>query len=89
MGKSENANVSIGLKIKLGQLIEQINVENIEELKKIFSNGFIEDENDSFTSVFKYIYYHIYNEFFSGKKKVFVKKNQKNRMNKKKNKLMN
>ncbi len=77
MGKSESVNLSIGLKIKLGDLIEQINIENIEELKKIFSYGFIEDENNSFTSAFENIYYDLYNEFLIVKKKGVCKKKSK------------
>ncbi len=88
MGKSESANVSIGLKIKLGDLIEQINVENIEELKKIFSGGFIEDKNEEFSNMFIIVYSELYNEFFIPKRKGVCKKktNEQNQQNEEKTK---
>ncbi len=79
MGKCESSNVSIGLKIKLGDLIEQISEGNIEELKKIFSGGFIEDKNEEFSNMFIIVYSELYNEFFISKKKKGCRKKSSNK----------
>lgn len=41
----ECATVSIGLKIKMNKLIQQINEDNFDVIKNLLSEGFIEDSN--------------------------------------------
>ncbi len=53
MGKCETATVSIGIKILLSDLVKQINAENMELVKEMLLNGFIEDENGLFNESFQ------------------------------------
>ncbi len=53
MGKCETATVSIGIKILLSYLGKQINAENMELVKEMLLNGFIEDENGLFNESFQ------------------------------------
>ena len=53
MACSEYAKVSIGIKIKLSVLIQQINKDNWDLIKEMLENGFIEDENEYFTDVYQ------------------------------------
>ena len=53
MGKSETASSSLGYKIKVSALVEQLNEKNKNQILDYIENGFIEDENDGFnTSLF-------------------------------------
>ena len=64
MGRSESAKASIGIKILLGDIIEQINKDNWELIKEMLTNGFIEDDNEYFNHVYQEIQY---SEKISGK----------------------
>ena len=55
MGKSETATASIGICIYISDLISQMNETNCELIKKMLSNGFIEDENGFYNETFKQI----------------------------------
>ena len=46
MGKVETSTASIGIKIKLRDLISQINETNYEQITYMLHNGIIEDENE-------------------------------------------
>ena len=52
MGRSESANVSIGIKILLSDLIMQINDTNTDLIISILYNGFIEDDNDEDNNIY-------------------------------------
>ena len=52
MGKSETTTASIGIKIKLGDLILQINENNFALIVEMLRDGTIEDENDTFNDVY-------------------------------------
>jgi DNA-directed RNA polymerase beta' subunit len=52
MGKSETAIASIGIKIKLGELVSQINETNFALITEMLRDGSIEDENDTFNDVY-------------------------------------
>ena len=45
MGKCETSTSSLGIKILISDLISQINLTNVEIIKDILFNGFIEDSN--------------------------------------------
>ena len=45
MGKCETSTASLGIKILISDLISQINLTNVEIIKDILFNGFIEDSN--------------------------------------------
>ncbi len=49
MGFSQNATVSIGIKIQLEKLANQINEHNFDNILKIFDTAYIDDENNDFT----------------------------------------
>jgi len=55
MGRSEYAKASIGIKILLSDLIQQINKDNWVLIKEMLENGFIEDENEYFNDVYQKI----------------------------------
>jgi len=55
MGKCETSTASLGIKIILSDLIEQINENNFDLIKKMLYDGFIEDCNDYFNEVYKKI----------------------------------
>lgn len=57
MGKCESAIASIGVKIKLSDLILQINEANFDLIESMLCNGCIEDENDYFNEVYTNIIY--------------------------------
>ena len=72
MGKSETASASIGIKILLSELIEQINKTNFTLIKKMLYDGCIEDSNGYYNEAYKIILGHdedndelpqTYNEF--------------------------
>jgi len=55
MGKCENATAAIGLKILLSDLVSQINESNLNLIKNMLQEGYIEDENDYFNEVYEEI----------------------------------
>ena len=55
MGKCETSTASLGIKIILSDLIEQINENNFDLIKKMLYDGFIEDCNNYFNDVYKKI----------------------------------
>ena len=72
MGKSETASASIGIKILLSELVEQINETNFTLIKKMLYDGCIEDSNGYYNEAYKIILGHdednielpqTYNEF--------------------------
>ena len=72
MGKSETASASIGIKILLSDLVEQINETNFILIKKMLYDGCIEDMNGYYNEAYKIILGHdidnielpqTYNEF--------------------------
>jgi len=72
MGKSETASASIGIKILLSDLLEQINETNFTLIKKMLYDGCIEDMNGYYNEAYKIILGHdidndelpqTYNEF--------------------------
>lgn len=52
----ECSTVSIGLKIKINKLIQQINEDNFDVIKNLLSEGFIEDSNGYSNNYFKKIF---------------------------------
>lgn len=55
MGKCEYATASIGIKILLSELILQINESNFIIIQDMLYDGFIEDENGTFNSMYNQI----------------------------------
>jgi hypothetical protein len=55
MGKCDTATASIGLRIRLSDLILQITEENASLILEILHDGWIEDENDYFNEVYSTI----------------------------------
>jgi hypothetical protein len=55
MGKCDTATASIGIKILLSDLINQINETNFALIKKMIYDGGIEDRNDYFNEAYKNI----------------------------------
>jgi hypothetical protein len=55
MGKSETASASIGIKILLSYLVEQINETNFNLIKKMLYDGCIEDSNGYYNEAYKII----------------------------------
>ena len=53
MGKCETATASLGIKILLSDLIEQINEDNFTLIKKMLNDGIIEDSNEYFNEVYQ------------------------------------
>lgn len=64
MGKSDTSTASIGIKILVSELLLQMNETNMELIKKILCDGWIEDENGCYNEKFKNIvgYEYEYNE---------------------------
>ena len=52
MGKSETSSISLGYKIKISDLINQLDSNNIEIINTFLVKGFIEDENDGFNDMY-------------------------------------
>jgi hypothetical protein len=52
MGKSETATASLGIKIRLGDLIEQLNEDNAKLIESMLTDGCIEDENEFYNEVY-------------------------------------
>lgn len=52
MGKCETATASIGIRIRLADLIEQMTEYNMDLIIYMLENGFIEDDNDLFNENF-------------------------------------
>ena len=55
MGKCDTATASIGLRIRLSDLIPQITEENVSLIKEMIYDGWIEDDNDYFNEVYSMI----------------------------------
>ena len=53
MGKCETATASLGIKILLSDLINQINETNFALIKKMLYDGSIEDSNDYYNEAYK------------------------------------
>lgn len=53
MGKSETALVSLGYRISLSELVNQITPGNCRHIEELLNRGSIEDENDFFNEVFR------------------------------------
>ncbi len=51
MGFSVNSTVSLGVKVKLIDFLDQIQESNMDQMKKVMENGFIEDENDVYSGI--------------------------------------
>jgi hypothetical protein len=52
MGYGENASASIGISIKISDLVDQIDGENIDLIKDMLQEGHIKDEDDYYNTVF-------------------------------------
>ena len=52
MGRCESATVSVGVKILLGDLLDQITDENENLISEMLEEGFIEDENETLNENF-------------------------------------
>jgi len=62
MGRSEEATASIGIKILLSDLVEQLNETNMTLIRKMLYNGRIEDENGFYNETYmRIVYYDEYN----------------------------
>ena len=55
MGRSETATASIGIKIILSDLVEQITETNAALIKKILNKGYIEDSNEFYNENYRRI----------------------------------
>ena len=55
MGKCETSNVSIGIKIRLSDLVEQLNLTTYPIIRQLLCGGYVEDENEYFNEVYKKI----------------------------------
>ena len=53
MGRCDTATASLGIKILLSDLIEQINKDNFNLIKKMLNDGIIEDSNEYFNEVYQ------------------------------------
>lgn len=53
MGQSDTITASIGIRILVSELILQMNETNVELIKKILCDGYIEDENGDYNKKFK------------------------------------
>ncbi len=51
MGFSVNSIVSLGVKVKLIDFLDQIQESNMDQIKKVMENGFIEDENYVYSGI--------------------------------------
>ena len=62
MGRSETATASLGIKIILSDLVEQITETNAALIKKMLNEGYIEDSNEFYNETYRRItYYDDYN----------------------------
>ena len=62
MGRSEEATASIGIKILLSDLVEQLNETNMTLIREMLYNGRIEDNNGFYNETYmRIIYYDDYN----------------------------
>lgn len=61
MGRWEAAIASIGIKIKLSDLLVQINEINFNVIKEMLNKGFIEDKNDEHNEVYQEILVELHN----------------------------
>lgn len=52
MGRCESATVSTGVKILLGDLLDQVTDENEDLVSEMLEDGFIEDENETLNENF-------------------------------------
>jgi hypothetical protein len=57
MGFRQSATVSIGLKIQLEKLVNQINESNYNEIMNIFEYSYIDDQNNDFTHTLRNVLY--------------------------------
>lgn len=46
MGRCDTAEASVGIRIPIGTLIDNLNEENCDQIREIMTDGFIENEND-------------------------------------------
>ncbi len=78
MTRYESAGIFIGFKIQLKNLIDQINEDNFCVVKKLLSEGFIEDSNGNLNEYFKNVIEdeNIPSEYFDYKKFIIDKFNQ-------------
>ena len=53
MGRCDTVTASLGIKILLSDLIEQINEDNFDLIKKMLNDGIIEDSNEYFNEVYQ------------------------------------
>jgi hypothetical protein len=58
MGRSEEATASIGIKILLSDLVEQLNETNTTLIREMLYNGRIEDENGFYNETYMRIIYY-------------------------------
>lgn len=62
MGRSEEATASIGIKILLSDLVEQLNETNMTLIREMLYNGRIEDDNGFYNETYmRIVYYDDYN----------------------------
>ena len=62
MGRSEEASASIGIKILLSDLVEQLNETNMTLIREMLYNGRIEDDNGFYNETYmRIVYYDDYN----------------------------
>lgn len=62
MGRSETATASLGIKILLSDLLDQLNETNVVLIRKMLFNGSIEDSNEFYNETYRRItYYDEYN----------------------------
>mgnify|MGYP006269373573 CR=1 FL=1 len=57
MGRCESATSSIGIKILLSDIVQQMNETNFKLIMEMLDSGFIEDDNDYFNEVYTDIIY--------------------------------
>jgi hypothetical protein len=53
MGRCDTATAALGIKILLSDLIEQINEDNFNLIKRMLNDGIIEDSNEYFNEVYQ------------------------------------
>ena len=69
MGKSEISTASLGYKIKISDLVEQLDSNNINIILIFLQKGFIEDENDGFNTSYMDVVDFCYSYFKTSIKK--------------------
>lgn len=52
MGFSTTTTLSLGVKVKLVNFLDQIQEDNLDEMKRILEKGFIEDEDYVYSGIF-------------------------------------